>query len=723
MGNEEQLKIVIEARNKAKKAFDDADRQLKALGATSTSMGEKFQAAGKKMQSVGKMMTIGVTLPILAIGAAAAKSLIRIEQIGAQTDAVLKSTGNAANTTRAQIDAMAGKLEELTGAEAESTTIGANMLLTFTNIKNGVGKGNNIFDQATKTMLDMGTAMNGGVVPAGEQLKGTAIQLGKALNDPIKGVTALTKVGVTFTQGQKDQIKTMVEAGDTLGAQKLILAELNKEFGGSAEAFGQTTAGKIAILKHRFGTVTEELTANLLPTIIKIVDKVSGMMAAFSKLSAGQKKFILIAVGVAAVLGPILSIVGTLIPIIAAASLSVTLIVAGIALLAAGLVYAYFKFDAFRKIVDTVFKAVVVVIKWAWGNVIKPIWDLMVWYITNAIIPGWKLIFKYAKQAWDIISSAIKSAWENVIKPIWDLIYWYITNVTIPIFKKIWDVVKVVWNAITAYISWAWKNVIQPIWNLIWAYITNVLVPVWKTIWTVIKTVWTAIVTVLKWAWENNIKPVWNLIWSYITNVLVPTFKIIWSTVKTVFETVVSIIKGAWDKVKTAFDTVKGWIASLVDKFVSIKDKVSSAFSSIANAIKAPFKIAFNAVAKMWNSTIGKIGFTTPKWLGPLGGKKFSVPKIPTLYTGARDFGGLAVVGDVRGQGGEIINMPRGSDVFSNSESKQILRNLASGNTGQGGGTINTFTGNIYLMNADAVKEFFKQLDRQAELQSMGISA
>src|SRR5258708_1908746 len=65
-------------------------------------------------------------------------------------------------------------------------------------------------------------------------------QLVKALNDPIHGVTSLMRVGVTFTAQQKEQIKTLVDTGHTMDAQKVILAELTKEFGGSAAA--QATA-------------------------------------------------------------------------------------------------------------------------------------------------------------------------------------------------------------------------------------------------------------------------------------------------------------------------------------------------------------------------------------------------------------------------------------------------------------------------------------------------
>jgi phage-related minor tail protein len=117
-------------------------------------------------------------------------------------------------------------------------------------VRNEVGKGNDIFDQATGIITDMSVAL-------GQDTSSSAIQLGKALNDPIKGVTALQRVGVSFTASQKEQITTLVESGKTLDAQKLILAELGKEFGGAAEA-AATPLGK---LQQRIGDLAENWAA------------------------------------------------------------------------------------------------------------------------------------------------------------------------------------------------------------------------------------------------------------------------------------------------------------------------------------------------------------------------------------------------------------------------------------------------------------------------------
>lgn len=180
-------------------------------------------------------------------------------KVGALTNAVIKSTGGAAKLTAVQVGDLATAISNKTGVDDEAIQSGENLLLTFTNIHNAAGKNNDIFNQATTTAVDMSVAL-------GQDMKSSSIQLGKALNDPIKGVTALQRVGVSFTASQKDQIKTMVKSGDTLGAQKLILAELSKEFGGAAAA-ASTPAEKARVA---WGNFQEMLGGMVLPAIDRL---------------------------------------------------------------------------------------------------------------------------------------------------------------------------------------------------------------------------------------------------------------------------------------------------------------------------------------------------------------------------------------------------------------------------------------------------------------------
>ena len=88
-------------------------------------------------------------------------------------------------------------------------------------------------------------------------------------------MTALQRVGVSFTATQKDQIKALVESGKTMEAQKLMLREFNKEFGGSATAAGKTLPGQLKILKEQFNNLAGEIVGGLVPSLQKMVTWVS----------------------------------------------------------------------------------------------------------------------------------------------------------------------------------------------------------------------------------------------------------------------------------------------------------------------------------------------------------------------------------------------------------------------------------------------------------------
>jgi hypothetical protein len=303
------------------------------------------------------------------------------QKVGAQTEAVIKSTGKAAGLSAKKFGDLATSISLKTGIDDEAIQSGENMLATFTNIKDAAGKNNDIFSQATKVATDMGVATKSGPVQA-------SLLLGKALNDPAKGMSRLTKIGVTFTDQQKAQVEQMVKAGDTAGAQRVILKELGKEFGGSAAA--QATAGDKAAVA--IGNLKEVLGTALLPvvdrvatvTTTKIIPAISGFITGMqSGAGAGgrlasilgatgaviSKVFGFIknnAVVLSAFVGTIVVLVGvikvwtavqTLLNVTLVAN-PIGLIVVAIAALVAGVIVAYTKFASFRAVVDSTFAAI-----------------------------------------------------------------------------------------------------------------------------------------------------------------------------------------------------------------------------------------------------------------------------------------------------------------------------------------------------------------------------
>jgi hypothetical protein len=235
------------------KGLRQAQYQLNKVRGNFQNLGRNAAIAGAAVGAFGAAIAVS------------ARSLARIQAINIQTNTVLKSTGTTANGTAKDIENLAGSLEALTATEAETIQEGANLLLTFKNIQNQAGAGNDIFNQTTAAMVYVARAM--GTIASGD-----AIRLGKALNDPVKGISALTRVGITFTEQQKAQIKALSDSGDIMGAQKIILAELQSQFGGSGAAFAKSFTGQLQLLQHELGTVGEEATMVVMPALQQMVD-------------------------------------------------------------------------------------------------------------------------------------------------------------------------------------------------------------------------------------------------------------------------------------------------------------------------------------------------------------------------------------------------------------------------------------------------------------------
>lgn len=244
----------------------------------------KIGKIGSGLKVLAKGAAIGGAA-IAAVGAIGVKAWTDQENAIAQLNAVLKSTKGVAGVTSKAAQDLASSLQSVTTYADEVILGGENVLLTFTKI------GKDIFPQATETMLDMSQAL-------GQDLKASAIQLGKALQDPILGVTALRRVGVNFSSDQQEVIKKLVETGRTAEAQRMILKELNTEFGGSARAAAKTFGGQMTQLKNIFGDFMEEVGKGiatriqpLIQGLLKWIDSMGGLSGVMSAAGSSIRQF------------------------------------------------------------------------------------------------------------------------------------------------------------------------------------------------------------------------------------------------------------------------------------------------------------------------------------------------------------------------------------------------------------------------------------------------
>ena len=232
----------------------------------------------------------------------------RLNSALANTDVIITATGGVAGVTADAIRSTSQELSLLTGVAAVDIQEASNVLLTFKNI------GAESFERTQAAALDM-TAVLGG------DAKGAAVQLGKALNDPTVGVSALSKAGVTFTDQQKEQIKTLQESGDILGAQNIVLAELEGQFKGTAEASADSTAkigAAFTALKENVGQSLIGALDEVTPVILEVLKAITPALVLLGELLGDAFKALLPSI-VALIEGlePLFEIFGKLIPIIA----------------------------------------------------------------------------------------------------------------------------------------------------------------------------------------------------------------------------------------------------------------------------------------------------------------------------------------------------------------------------------------------------------------------
>lgn len=246
-------------------AFVTIAPSAKGFGSSlSTQVSGQTASAGRTIgRTFGKMFVLGASV----LAAAGIGNLLKgsieeareAQKVGAATEAIIKATGGAANLTANQVGNLSSALSAKIGVDDEAIQAGANLLLTFKNVRNEAGKGADVFTRATAAGADLAATGFGSI-------ESNAKMLGKALNDPEKGLTALTRAGVQFTEGQKKQIAGFVESGNLLGAQKVILGEVEAQVGGVAAAT-VTSSDKA---KVAWGNLKEQIGTALLPVLDRL---------------------------------------------------------------------------------------------------------------------------------------------------------------------------------------------------------------------------------------------------------------------------------------------------------------------------------------------------------------------------------------------------------------------------------------------------------------------
>ena len=203
--------------------------------------------------------------------------LVKVAEAAATSNARILQINKSMGLFGSQTQEVTDRLVKLAETQAMATGVDRNAiketiakLLTFKELAATATEVGGAFDRATMAAIDLGAAGFG-------EASQNAVQLGKALNDPIKGITALARSGVTFTETEKAKIKTLVESGKMLEAQDTLLKAIEQQVGGTAAATGNASDK----MRQGLGMAAESLGTLLLPAFQKLVDFINNSAVPF----------------------------------------------------------------------------------------------------------------------------------------------------------------------------------------------------------------------------------------------------------------------------------------------------------------------------------------------------------------------------------------------------------------------------------------------------------
>lgn len=512
---------------------------------------QAFSGANEAVTAFGKKALLGFAAAGIG-GYKIGRGLIDAAEQAETSNARIEQIADSMGLFGDEVDEVTDRLVKLAEAQARATGVDQNAikatqakLLTFGELAASADELGGNFDRATMAAVDLAAAGFG-------DAESNAAQLGRALQDPVKGLTSLTRAGVTFTDAQRDMIAALVESGDMAAAQDVILGALETQVGGTAEA----TANASDKMRVAWSQLQEKLGEKLLPVFERftsfLVDKVFPTVERLAKagfrelgrwVDAVRRPVERVAAVLRDRLAPVLDRIGqwirdnqdvvrvffgvvigvivvTAIWALAKAMMAllspVLIVIVAIAALAAAIYYAYTRWDWFRTAVDAVAEAL----------------GALVEFIDDKVLPVLKEGFE---EAVEFVMPLIRAV-ETVFSEVMGAVRWAIDNILAPAMRTMQRVVKfavriigpIVGALVTIFegamtgIHWVIDNILAPALDLIVALtqkVYNVVEPIVNGIKWLFESIPAAITwafgkalaamrtayNVMRWAWNNTV--------------------------------------------------------------------------------------------------------------------------------------------------------------------------------------------------------------------------
>jgi hypothetical protein len=265
VGTERLSRLDAEAR-RVGRSVDDLNTRTGRFGQSLIGMGSglaAFAASVAGIAGAGGLIGAFITQTIEA------------ENALAQLDAAIKATGGAAGLSSQQLIAMAESLQQVTTFSDDAIISAQGLLLRFDRI------GGEVFPRALAAVTDLAAA-------TGKDLNSAVTQVGRSLQDPVRGLQALQRAGIQFTAAQRDQIKTLVESGRGMEAQRRILEVLESRYKGAAAAARDTLGGALQALRNAFDNLFEQTNTQASQDLRASIEQLTAILASPATQSAFQ---------------------------------------------------------------------------------------------------------------------------------------------------------------------------------------------------------------------------------------------------------------------------------------------------------------------------------------------------------------------------------------------------------------------------------------------------
>ncbi|MDD3895067.1 MAG: hypothetical protein PHU36_08640 [Syntrophomonadaceae bacterium] len=511
----------------------------------------KFRALGSKLTSIGKTMTLGVTMPIVGAATASFKLASDMNESINKVDVAFKTSAQGvkdwSKNTLTQFGIAKGTaLDMAAGYGDMATSMGLTTAQAADMSTSLVGLGGDLASFKNKGIAEVNTALNGIFTGETESLKMLGIVMTQANLEEYAASMGIEKKIKDMTQAEQVQLRYNYVMSKTTNAQ----GDFARTQGGAAN--------QMRIFSESLKELGASFGENLLPVITPIITKINELIKSFGNLSPEAKKTITAMAGIAAAVGPILIVAGSL----AGAFVKIS--------------EAFSVFSKISKGASFLSKA---------GMLFNP-WVLGIALVIGAIYLLWK--------NWDKIKTWLINSWE-----------------------KIKQKTSSIWNGIKDFFTKWGPDILIALTGPI-GWIVALIVKNWDKI-------------------KTNTVSAWNSIKDFIANIGTKIKSVFTDLVSGAYNWGANLLGKFWDGIKSKFDTVVSGVSS-IGKTIKAAIKGEEVYNAATMGISAEHRS---------HLTVGSNASGTNYWQG-----------------------GLTWVGE---QGPELLNLPRGSQIYNNGQSMAML--------------------------------------------------